>query len=569
MSEFDLEHHLDTVDHGTIASLLGDARLVELIRTIEISREDFARVGRGRLILEAAGGCDQILEDPRRRNSLLLTLSSSQRETLQNRLGVQDLHHFRLTESRRNILYDWFGQNASSREKRVKEPAVFGVPSKYGLFPHQTNALLSCMGHLNSDDPRVMLHMPTGSGKTRTAMHLICRHLNQRKNGVVVWLVAGVELCEQATLEFAKAWSFLGDRPLPNFCIWNDRDGVDEESFRQAYSGSGRNTFDYDYHHRWPESLQDGIIIGSLDSVSSTMQEWQPGELVRRAEQVSLVVFDEAHRSVAPTYRSVIESLYNEGKCGLLGLSATPGRAHFDGNPFLNTELTELYGNNMVQLEINGYRSPVEALISQKYLARVEKEQIKIPDSGLSRREIEQINRGLENELDLPVGALRAIGLSAARNLKIVECVEKLVLDEDHQRSIVFAPSVESSNLIASLLSARGIVAESITSKTDAKKRKEKLNKFCSGSSEPMVLCNFGVLTTGFDAPKTSAVVIARPTRSIVLLSQMAGRAIRGPLVGGNSVAKIVTVVDVDIPELVNTVEQFHAFDNAWEKQVN
>jgi superfamily II DNA or RNA helicase len=72
-------------------------------------------------------------------------------------------------------------------------------------------------------------------------------------------------------------------------------------------------------------------------------------------------------------------------------------------------------------------------------------------------------------------------------------------------------------------------------------------------------------LTTGFDAPKTSAVVIARPTTSIVLLSQMAGRAIRGVRVGGNRTAKMVTVVDTAIPELVETIDQFHAFDESWE----
>ena len=63
-----------------------------------------------------------------------------------------------------------------------------------------------------------------------------------------------------------------------------------------------------------------------------------------------------------------------------------------------------------------------------------------------------------------------------------------------------------------------------------------------------MVMVNYGVLTTGFDAPATSAALIARPTRSLVLYSQMVGRATRGTRVGGNAQAEIVTVVDPHLP---------------------
>ena len=61
-------------------------------------------------------------------------------------------------------------------------------------------------------------------------------------------------------------------------------------------------------------------------------------------------------------------------------------------------------------------------------------------------------------------------------------------------------------------------------------------------------MCNYGVLTTGFDAPRTSAAVIGRPTLSLVLYSQMIGRALRGPKAGGNKYAEIVTAVDPEFP---------------------
>ena len=41
------------------------------------------------------------------------------------------------------------------------------------------------------------------------------------------------------------------------------------------------------------------------------------------------------------------------------------------------------------------------------------------------------------------------------------------------------------------------------------------------------VLSNFGVLTEGFDAPETAAILMARPTRSQTLFTQIVGRGLR------------------------------------------
>ena len=58
------------------------------------------------------------------------------------------------------------------------------------------------------------------------------------------------------------------------------------------------------------------------------------------------------------------------------------------------------------------------------------------------------------------------------------------------------------------------------------------------------ILVNFGILTTGFDAPNIKAVIIARPTTSIVLYSQMLGRGLRGPLMGGEDECDIIDIQD-------------------------
>ena len=63
-------------------------------------------------------------------------------------------------------------------------------------------------------------------------------------------------------------------------------------------------------------------------------------------------------------------------------------------------------------------------------------------------------------------------------------------------------------------------------------------------SGQIKVMCNHSVLTTGFDAPKTDMILIARQVFSRVRYMQMVGRGLRGPKNGGTEHCKIVTVHD-------------------------
>ena len=63
---------------------------------------------------------------------------------------------------------------------------------------------------------------------------------------------------------------------------------------------------------------------------------------------------------------------------------------------------------------------------------------------------------------------------------------------------------------------------------------------------------------------QTSAAVIARPTISLVLYSQMVGRAIRGTRAGGNAEAEIVTVVDSGLPGFGDIGDAFLNWEDVW-----
>jgi superfamily II DNA or RNA helicase len=81
------------------------------------------------------------------------------------------------------------------------------------------------------------------------------------------------------------------------------------------------------------------------------------------------------------------------------------------------------------------------------------------------------------------------------------------------------------------------------------------------------ILTNFGVLTTGFDAPIADVAVIARPTRSVVLYTQMVGRVARGPKQGGGEWCKVITIVD-KIPGFRSLAEGFGHWEDIWSEDV-
>jgi len=95
---------------------------------------------------------------------------------------------------------------------------------------------------------------------------------------------------------------------------------------------------------------------------------------------------------------------------------------------------------------------------------------------------------------------------------------------------------------MAVLLRRRGRSAATVTSDTRTSTRRALIEEFRAGRVR--TLCNYGVLTTGFDAPAIRALVIARPTASAVLYEQMIGRGMRGPVFGGTERCLVVDVVD-------------------------
>ena len=104
----------------------------------------------------------------------------------------------------------------------------------------------------------------------------------------------------------------------------------------------------------------------------------------------------------------------------------------------------------------------------------------------------------------------------------------------------MFTCGVEHSKFLTAALLAKNVSAAFVDSTVTRQRRRSLVKDFASRKLS--ILMNFGVLSAGFDAPGVNTVVITRPTTSVVLYSQMVGRGLRGPKMGGSAECRLIDV---------------------------
>ena len=413
-------------------------------------------------------------------------------------------------------------------------PTFEEVIPGHALRDYQKSAVSRAMCDLR-DHGRVLLHAPTGSGKTRMAMSVVSMHMREHGPTMVLWLAPTGELVEQAADAFREAWRCHGDIGAVVY-QWRGAG----EAFSHGMTLT-RNTM-------LVAGLQMAVL--SADSI--------PKVLHTLRGKASLVVFDEAHQSVAPTYRDLVERVLGDGSEGghLLGLSATPGRAI----PEETKALAQMYGDRKVG--ISPGQNPITFLVSNGYLAKANIHCREIADTPAPPPK--------DGGGDYSEGALQTLGKDDVRNQAIADMVQEL-FNDGHRRVIAFTPSVSSAKRCAEMTRKAGYAyAHAVHGSMSQDSRDHIVNTFRSHTSripQPQVLFNCRLLTAGVDIPQTSAVVIGKPTKSHVLLQQMIGRALRGPESGGNSEADIMMLVDQSYEDYVDLARMFSEWDSLWEPE--
>ena len=415
----------------------------------------------------------------------------------------------------------------NARDSAVFETQAETVRPRYPLHPYQRQVLADILSALSSPERRVVAHLPTGAGKTRIAAHVACRLLNDKdlEDALVIWLASTEELCEQAADTLSEAWAHLGFRDICVHRYWGNR-SLDLRRLPSGFLVTGLAKLR-------SAAFRDNTLLAHLANCAAT------------------VIFDEAHQAVAKTYSFITEQLCSV-RPPLLGLTATPGRTSDITDA--DYRLASMFNHNKVSIDPRGHGNPVTYLIQNRYLA----DPRFVPISFESDATIADPQPGMDYSKD----DLDHLGHNRERTYRIVELAETVAAR--HPRTIVFCPSVESALECNKLLRDKGIAANVITASTPGEDRRAIIDVFKSNSREHIVLFNYGVLTAGFDAPRTRCVIIARPTTSLVLYSQMAGRAMRGPRAGGNSKAEILTVADTNLPGFGSVADAFTNWEELW-----
>ncbi|MFQ3665338.1 MAG: DEAD/DEAH box helicase family protein [Sphingomonadaceae bacterium] len=371
----------------------------------------------------------------------------------------------------------------------------------------------------NSPARRSVLSLPTGAGKTRVAVEAavenVLRHSSSRP--LVVWVAQTEELGEQAVEAFRQVWR---------------NNGLEDKALRVCRLWGGLPT---------PQAGLDDqptVVIALFQTLERRLYDGS----ARWLSSATLLIIDECHHAIAPSYTSILSGLGFATGAGLrrredrrvaepvlLGLSATPFRSAGDDESRL---LAQRFGDRVMPINQSGLYDRLE---QRGILSRISYAPIDA-DYGF-RLEPDEL-RHLNEAQDLPESALARLSDIEERNERILD----LVTEADEQSVLLFANSVWHATHLAARLSLRGVRSRVVHAQTDRSARRAAVAAFRSGDVQ--VICNAGVFATGFDAPKVDMVLISRPVFSPVRYLQMIGRGLRGPANGGTEFCKVVTLVD-------------------------
>nr|WP_249938633.1 DEAD/DEAH box helicase [Streptomyces mirabilis] len=377
---------------------------------------------------------------------------------------------------------------------------------------------------------RGMLSLPTGAGKTRVTAEAVIRWVKRIGDlkGPLLWIAQTEELCEQAVQSWKFVWNKVGaERPLTISRLWS--------------TNEVGNVVDHPH-----------LVVATDAKLERCLGTDQYAWL----RQAALVIVDEAHTAISKRYTEILGQLgltqYETGR-HLLGLTATPFR---NRNEEETRRLAGRFGNRRLDEGVFPSGDPYHDLQDWGMLAQVEHRTLEGGRIELTRDEKTHADRMAM----LSRSAEQRLADDHARSRRIVDSVAEL---PDDWPTLLFATSVDHAKYLAAMLNDRGVRSAAVDSTTSAQDRRTRIENFRSGRIR--VLTNYGVLTQGFDAPATRAVVVARPVYSTNVYQQMIGRGLRGPRNGGKESCLILNISD-NITNF-DTDLAFNEFEHLWSRK--
>lgn len=333
------------------------------------------------------------------------------------------------------------------------------------LRPYQRSAFDAVLAAFRNGHRSALVQLPTGCGKTIVFAELV-RSFERRGLGRAMVLAHTRELIDQAA---DKIGVVTGYRP--------------EIEMADQYSTE---------HGIW---RKNHCVVSSIQTQSrGRMERFDPGHF-------GLLVIDEAHRAVSPTYRQAIEYYTQNPELKVLHVTATPDR--LDG-----------VGLGSVVDKV-AYQYEIRDAIEDGWLVPIRQRIVRSGDIDYSGV---RTSKG-----DFTAADLQRVMVEEKPLHAIAHPTFKLA---EKRKTLVFAAGVEHAQKLAEILNRhRPGCADYVHGKQHKDDRKEILKKYSEGGIQ--FLCNAQVLIEGYDEPSIEMVVVARATQSRARYTQMLGRGTR------------------------------------------
>tara|TARA_R110000744_G_scaffold380214_1_gene500193 strand:- start:1035 stop:2486 length:1452 start_codon:yes stop_codon:yes gene_type:complete len=240
-----------------------------------------------------------------------------------------------------------------------------------------------------------------------------------------------------------------------------------------------------------PNVLDAQVYVSMAQTLARRLKDQKYADYLR---EVDLVIIDECHKTIFDKYFD-----YFGKHTIVVGATATPIRT--GKQPSLEgfyEGLTEVLS--------------VQEIIDLDYLVPARSYAVPVDLSKVKTKGGDYDSTSLTNHYDneeLYTGA-----------------VENYIKHANNTKALLFCSGVKNSVTIRDQFRTAGISAEHLDSEnTTEKERLDILNRFEAG--EFKVLCNVGILTTGYDCPSIETIILYRATKSLALFLQMCGRGSR------------------------------------------
>jgi len=320
-----------------------------------------------------------------------------------------------------------------------------------------------------------LIALPTAAGKTIIFSHFIKEVFHKNPKARFLIMAHRKELVAQAESKLKSVWP---DAPV----------GV---------LAAGMKRFQHNAQ----------ILVASRDTLASPKR-------LEKVGKFDYMIIDEAH-NVPPSsltrYKKIIDTLSERQSMKVMGCTATPyrmGQGYIYGNRKDHFFKGLAYSVSIPELIQAGYLCRLSAFaVNDNAIIDAGKVSLKFKGGDFREKELEDI---------------------AMVDETIIEVISDWIdnaYTKGRTASVFFCVSVLHAQKMTQYLKQHGINAAVVTGETPNQDRDKILADFESGKLH--ALCNVGVLTEGWDAPRTDCIALLRPTQSVGLYVQMCGRGMR------------------------------------------